>query len=91
MVVMLLKRCQGRFTGSTIPKAAFTKVTHLELSSLDVSLQSAVELTTRNLIMIDMSHTANLRVPPKFGQGARTQDLKHLYLSNCSLQELPES
>ena len=91
MVVMMLKRCQNRLTGSEMPTAAFTKVTHLELSSLNVSLNQAVELTTQNLVMLDMSHSTGLSVPQNFGEDTRAKELKHLYLSNCSLTELPES
>ena len=91
MIVMLLHRCQDRLTGSEMPATAFSKVTHLELSSLSVSLQQAVELSRQNLIMLDMSHATDLRVAANFGQEPRVKDLKHLYLSNCSLQELPES
>ena len=91
MVVMLLKRCQDRLTGSDIPAGAFTKVTHLEISSLSVPLEQAVSLTSQNLVMLDMSHSTNLKVPPNFGKDAKMKDLKHLYLSNCSLQDLSES
>merc|ERR1719181_2176487 len=91
MVVLLLKRCQDRLTGSDIPPGAFTKVTHLEISSLGVPLEQAVALSSHNLVMLDMSHSTNLEVPSSFGQDAKMKDLKHLYLPNCSLQDVPES
>ena len=82
MVVMLLKRCHDRLEGSEIPAAAFTKITHLELSQLDVSLQQAVKLSTRDLIMLDMSHSTNVDVPAHFGQEHRLNELRRLHLSN---------
>ena len=92
MVVMLLKRCQNQFSGSDIPAAAFTKVTHLELSALSVPMQQAVKLSSKPLRMLDMSHATNLRMGDiDFKQDNMVKALERLFLSNSSLKELPES
>ena len=91
MVVMLLKRCESFLEGSNIPSGLFTKITHLQMSLSSVQVEQVVKLSDRNLIMLDLSHTANLSVPADFGQSPRFKDLKRLYLRACGLQKLPES
>ena len=92
MVVMLVKRCRNQFSESDIPAKAFTKVTHLELSALSVSMQQAITLSRKPLRMLDMSHATNLRLGDvDFKQDDKAKGFERLLLSNTSLKELPES
>ena len=81
MVVMLLERCQDHFTGNDYDHtSSFAKLTHLEVSSLSISMEQAVKLTSRpgGLSMLDMSYATNLRLGDvHFGQVTLNANPKH--------------